>query len=185
MGRCLATTALTTAFLLPRILSFTLTSARARSKAAGLHIHHNTQKIWEIQDISAPQPDQNNFPLPGLVNRRTFHSTVAKTLGLFSASWIAPLIEDAQAAVGTLPEYADTNAVVQGITVTVAETRQFSDMVDFLREGFGFDVLRQSTKGSVTTAVRFKKLLIIMMVRRIFNAVKAQSRHGQRMFKEI
>ena len=119
------------------------------------------------------------------MNRRTFHSTVAKTLGLFSASWIAPLIEDAQAAVGTLPEYADTNAVVQGITVTVAETRQFSDMVDFLREGFGFDVLRQSTKGSVTTAVRFKKLLIIMMVRRIFNAVKAQSRHGQRMFKEI
>lgn len=61
--------------------------------------------------------------------------------------------QSANAAVGTLPEYSDTNAIVQGITVTVADKSQQDAMIQFLVDAFDFKVLRQSIIGTVTNSV--------------------------------
>ena len=86
----------------------------------------------------------------GLMNRRSVHGVISASLGYLSASMIAPSLES-NAAVGTLPEFSDTNAIVQGITINVAESKQFFDMVDFLRDGLNFQVLRQENKGSISS----------------------------------
>ena len=38
----------------------------------------------------------------------------------------------ASAAVGELPEFSETNAILQGLTVNVADPSQQNDMIDFL-----------------------------------------------------
>lgn len=53
------------------------------------------------------------------------------------------------AAVGSLPELADTNAILQGVTVAVADKSQLDSMVAFLQDGFGFTLLRQRIQGTV------------------------------------
>lgn len=59
----------------------------------------------------------------------------------------------AMAAVGTLPELKDANAILQGITVSVADESQQDSMIKFLVDGFLFQVLRQRTVGTVTDTV--------------------------------
>lgn len=88
----------------------------------------------------------------GVMDRRAVHGAISATLGVVTASMIAPSLES-RAAVGSLPEFANTNAVIQGITVNVADRRQFLDMIEFLREGMNFKVLRQAAKGSVSSVV--------------------------------
>jgi hypothetical protein len=61
--------------------------------------------------------------------------------------------EAANAAVGTLPESANTNAIIQGITVNVADKSQQDSMISFLTDGFDFKVLRKRIKGSVEDTV--------------------------------
>ena len=57
------------------------------------------------------------------------------------------------AAVGTLPDYADTNAVLQGLTVNVADLSQQESMIKFLTNGFDFQVLRKRIRGTVEETV--------------------------------
>lgn len=52
-------------------------------------------------------------------------------------------------AVGTIPEFSDANSVLQGITVHVSDPSQKQAMIDFLKDGFGFKVLREQKKGSI------------------------------------
>lgn len=53
------------------------------------------------------------------------------------------------AAVGTLHEFSDTNAILQGLTTNVADQSQQKSMIEFMILGFGFEVLRQRIKGSI------------------------------------
>lgn len=53
------------------------------------------------------------------------------------------------AAVGSLPEFADTNAILQGITVNVADKSQQDAMINFLVNAFDFLVLRKRIRGSI------------------------------------
>jgi len=57
------------------------------------------------------------------------------------------------AAVGTLPEFSDTNAILQGVTVDVTDEEQLQDMISFLQDGFNFQIVRQRTQGTVTDTV--------------------------------
>jgi hypothetical protein len=59
----------------------------------------------------------------------------------------------AMATVGTLPELKEANAILQGITVSVADESQQDSMIKFLVDGFLFQVLRQRTVGTVTDTV--------------------------------
>ena len=61
--------------------------------------------------------------------------------------------EVSHAAVGTLPEFDDTNAILQGITVSVADQSQQESMIKFLTDAFDFDILRQRKIGSTTDTV--------------------------------
>jgi hypothetical protein len=58
-------------------------------------------------------------------------------------------VRPANAAVGTLPELASTNAVLQGITVKVADKSQQDAMISFLVDGFDCKVLRKRIRGGL------------------------------------
>lgn len=64
------------------------------------------------------------------------------------------LVEDASAAVGALPEFSETNAILQGLTVNVADQSQQKSMIEFLVNGFSFEVLRQRIRGPIEETVR-------------------------------
>lgn len=53
------------------------------------------------------------------------------------------------AALGSLPELADTNAILQGIIINVADKSQLDAMISLLSEAFGFEVLRKRIRNSV------------------------------------
>mmetsp|Transcript_20014 Transcript_20014/g.22676 ORF Transcript_20014/g.22676 Transcript_20014/m.22676 type:complete len:430 (-) Transcript_20014:3-1292(-) len=58
--------------------------------------------------------------------------------------------QPAQASVGTLPEFNDSNSILQSVTIDVSDKIQQDQMIDFLREGFSFKLLRQRKTGDIT-----------------------------------
>ena len=67
-----------------------------------------------------------------------------------AAATTATATQPANAAVGSLYELADTNAILQGVTVDVADKSQEAAMIAFLQTSFDFKVLRKSQQGAVT-----------------------------------
>jgi hypothetical protein len=84
--------------------------------------------------------------------RRAVLSSAALATGSLMLGGALP--EAANAAVGTLPEFSDTNAILQGLTVNVADKPQQEAMIDFLVNGFDFKVMRKRIKDSVEETVR-------------------------------
>ena len=80
--------------------------------------------------------------------RSLIHSAAAASLSLALGG-----LPVANAAVGTLPEFSDSEAIIQGLTVTVADKPQLDAMVDFCVKGFDFKVLRQRIRDSVEEVV--------------------------------
>ena len=68
--------------------------------------------------------------------------------------FVGGTVQSANAAVGTLPEFESTNAILQGITVNVADKSQQDAMITFLTNGFDFKVLRKRIQGSIEDTVR-------------------------------
>eukprot|EP00804_Cyclotella_cryptica_P007449 CCRYP_002655-RB/>CCRYP_002655-RB protein AED:0.06 eAED:0.06 QI:86/1/1/1/0.4/0.33/6/2272/408 len=57
---------------------------------------------------------------------------------------ISAIPSKADAAVGTLPEFSDTNAIFQSITIDVTDKKQYDDTISFFLNGFeGCKVLRE------------------------------------------
>jgi hypothetical protein len=80
----------------------------------------------------------------------TMASHCALSVG-FVAATSAP--QAALAEVGSLPEFAATNAILRGITVNVADPSQQESMITFLENGFDMKVLRTRIRGSVEETV--------------------------------
>ena len=78
-------------------------------------------------------------------SRRTLLSLAG--LGMTSLVLGKPL--RASAAVGALPEFSDSNAILQGLTIKVADRSQQDAMIKFLEDGFDFKVLRKRIAGSL------------------------------------
>lgn len=78
--------------------------------------------------------------------RRAF---IATTSSVVTGSLLIGTSTPANAAVGTLPEFSETNAILQGLTVNVADKSQLDAMVGFLSDGFGFQILRQRIRGNI------------------------------------
>jgi hypothetical protein len=55
--------------------------------------------------------------------------------------------------VGSLPELANSNAYVQGLTINVADSVQQKQMIDFLVNGFSCEVLRQRNQDTIEETV--------------------------------
>lgn len=60
--------------------------------------------------------------------------------------------DDANAAMGTLPELQDTNAVLQGLTIKVTDPSQQKQMISFLQDAFDMEVLRGTPDGLDTVS---------------------------------
>jgi hypothetical protein len=72
----------------------------------------------------------------------TLLSTSSLTSSLLPSSLSRSSI--ANAAMGTLPEYQDTNAIFQGITLDVNDKSQYEDTIQFFMNGFdGMKILRE------------------------------------------
>ncbi len=108
----------------------------------------NTRK----QSTSALFVENENESIFEEVKPLSRRSVLSNTANSLLVSTLASVItaDGASATVGTLPEFSDTNAVLQGLTVDVADKSQLDDMVAFLKDGFNCKLLRQRTVGSVT-----------------------------------
>jgi hypothetical protein len=88
----------------------------------------------------------------GIMNRA---AAMAATAAVTTFGIIMPP-QESLAAMGSLPELSDpnTNAILQGVTVSVADLSQQESMIQFLTQGFSFQILRQQTTDSITDTVR-------------------------------
>lgn len=94
-------------------------------------------------------PDLNGDSISEVLSRRKM---VTKTAALASVAFLPAAVsfpKKSSATVGTLPEFADTNAIVNGLTINVADASQQQNMIEFLIGAFSFEVQRQRIKGSV------------------------------------
>lgn len=84
-------------------------------------------------------------------------SLLAATITTASAaSSILTTSKAANAAVGSLPEFSDTNAILQSITIDVTDKTQYDETIAFFVNGFEMKILRQrnSNGGGVKDTVR-------------------------------
>ena len=87
-------------------------------------------------------------------------SALAAAAGGMTAALVAgSMVSPVQAAVGNLPEYQDTNVILQGLTIQVSDRSQLDQMVNFLRNGFDFKIVRQRAEGAVLDVVRDTKFV--------------------------
>ncbi|CAJ1969334.1 unnamed protein product [Cylindrotheca closterium] len=78
--------------------------------------------------------------------RSLIHSAAAASFSLALGGAIVPAVN---ADVGTLPEFGDSEAIIQGLTVNVSDKSQLDGMVEFLVKGFDFQILRQRIRDTV------------------------------------
>ncbi|MGK3759013.1 MAG: hypothetical protein ACI8RD_011330 [Bacillariaceae sp.] len=81
---------------------------------------------------------------------------ITKATALASVSFLPALCGSpriSSAAVGSLPELANSNAYVQGLTINVADSVQQKQMIDFLVNGFSCEVLRQRNQDTIEETV--------------------------------
>jgi len=70
------------------------------------------------------------------------------TIAAATAAVLTTPLSPAQASIGTLPEYANTNTILQGITVKLTDPSQFEQMITFLTTCFDFKILRSNADAS-------------------------------------
>lgn len=137
-------------WLLDSVESFGLVgNHHQRPRQSTLRVTHDS-KCGKITDEKGEEVNE------GLLGRRTLLHTGAVLLSgsiLMGGEGLDFSPPAAQAAVGTLPEFDDTNAIIQGVTVKVADAAQQKDMINFLVEAFDFKVLRKRIRGTVEETV--------------------------------
>jgi hypothetical protein len=103
--------------------------------------------------ISNKNDSNNNFNINSSRRNVVGHMMSIASLGLMSSVQIPygnnNNNNNANAAVGTLPELVNTDYVLQGITVRVNDKSQLNTMIQFLQDGFNFNILRRRIRGSV------------------------------------
>lgn len=107
---------------------------------------HRIQQTYLHSSVLPGDPENNleNASLGG--SRRAFvKESMAGAALVLSTCHSHP----SNAAVGTLPEFSDANAILQGVTIRVADSSQQTAMVKFLEDGFECKVLRQRIQGSL------------------------------------
>lgn len=144
-------------FILDLLVAFSITtvfvhgfiSSECHHRRA-FHVRHNVHVGSDESNGVTIVQDSNNNARRDFLNKLTLCVVGVMSYGEISS-----------AAVGTLPEFADTNAILQGLSVKVADKSQQDAMVTFLQDSFDFKVLRQRISGSVTETVgaRFLRLL--------------------------
>jgi len=138
---------------------FTIPTTSISSTATGFGSSTSSQRKLSIRlgqsnDYTDNVEDEGNSSAVHHVQSR--REMMTKTAALASASFLSATLcspEMSNAAVGTLPELADTNAIVQGITINVADASQQKLMIEFLLTSFDFEIQRQRIQDSVEETV--------------------------------
>jgi len=138
---------------IPSILAFSpplLQKPTQLQDRKSFQLKHSNNDQYDNQNID-PMMEQHKY---GATSRRALLSKTAKSiLTVTSGSMIFDAstngVPSAQAAVGSLPELADANAYIQGLTVNIADVSQYEKMIDFCKDSFDFLVLRERNSGSV------------------------------------
>lgn len=146
---------LRTKCIMKRAAFLPLIAAAVVRSSTAFHLATTYRQKYRIQGTNllasaslppAPDDPENGPESPSSKSRRAFVKEFsAGAAVVLSASHSQP----SHAAVGTLPEFSDTNAVLQGVTILVADSSQQTAMVKFLEDGFECKVLRQRIQGSV------------------------------------
>ena len=109
---------------------------------------HQKQQYTQDDDIMNKQQattttETRRSILQRVITTSTILSSTLLTTSLTSTS-LLPSSSIANAAMGTLPEYQDTNAIFQGITLDVNDKSQYEDTIQFFMNGFdGMKILRE------------------------------------------
>jgi len=115
------------------------------SKLSLLKLYQNDNNKINDEGEQLQSSDNNDELNRRSMLLKTITSPIA-AIGLSSS-----LIKPSNAAIGTLYEYSNTNAILQGVTINVADKSQQNAMIQFLTQSFiGFKVLRQGTIDGVT-----------------------------------
>lgn len=96
-------------------------------------------------DAGSLDTEQHGDSRRSFLTQASLLSTSIMLVTATSACTPAP----AQAAVGSLPELADANAILQGVTIRVADPSQLKSTISFFTDAFDFKVLRKKIKGDV------------------------------------
>lgn len=110
---------------------------------------NKSKKFEQLNSHYDHIPNENGECVDAVLSRRKM---VKKTAALASVSFLPTALglpELSNAEVGSLPEFADTNAIINGLTINVADASQQQAMIDFLIGAFSFEVRRQRIQGSV------------------------------------
>jgi len=126
---------------LPSTSSSSSTAAAAAPSISTTRALHTVYSSNKENDTSFFEPSRRNVLVQGLAIGSSF----------LAAGSIH--VEDSLAAVGSLPEFGDTDTILQGLTVNVADQSQQKSMNEFLIQGLGFEVLRRRINGPVEETV--------------------------------
>jgi hypothetical protein len=78
--------------------------------------------------------------------------------------------DPSMAFVGSLPEWQNTNIILQGVTLRVTDPSQRQQMISFLQEGFDMQILRQSPDGLDTVRSTQEVLLSALLDMHAFSS---------------
>lgn len=129
----------------------------ALSTSSGFHVPITKLKGNAVVDACRDSFQQDDW----MLERRKFLTAITSTCAIGTGLGLHPQLTNA--AVGTLPEFSDTNAIIQGITVNVADKSQQDAMINFLVNGFDFKVLRKRILDSVEDTVGLYNCAMISM----------------------
>ena len=119
-----------------------------RPRAARKHGSRSSRSALTVRSTKATEEDDVVMPsTTGLFDAvRTRRSVLQQGLIIAAAASasndVANFLSNnvsndvANAAVGTLPEYSDTNAILQGLSIDVTDKKQYDETIDFFVNGF-------------------------------------------------
>jgi len=117
----------------------------------------------DIDDSSHQHDEHQLTTTEQITTRRSLlqQSLLATSILTSTTAQLTSSPSVANAAIGTLPEFSNTNAILQSITIDVTDKTQYDETIDFFTKSFdGCKVLRQrnNSGGGVKDTVCFTTL---------------------------
>eukprot|EP00978_Attheya_sp_CCMP212_P001791 scaffold3695_cov54-Attheya_sp.AAC.2 len=117
-----------------------------------LSLHARRTTVHDEDEMEEMATMENGVEMQKMTRRGMLNSAAAMAATAAATTLAIMPPQESLAAMGSLPELSDpnTNAILQGVTVSVADLSQQEAMIQFLTQGFSFQILRQQTTDSIT-----------------------------------
>lgn len=147
---------LVASFLAQDVSSFTTISHHKSDCVVKLSSRHHQRfssrsrrvllSAFRSNDDDEQQQQKQMEATSNISTRRSILQQVISTSAILSSSSVllTSKASIANAAMGTLPEFQDTNAIFQGVTIDVTDQSQYDETIQFFTNAFdGMTVLRE------------------------------------------